>query len=259
ECVLQRRGLSFQREARGGSVPALPAGDSGNQLACRARAPHGRVRRAPGRVPGCERSDRRRQADAVGRQAALREREPRKRRGLRQGFGGLRWSGNHGWLQCQVFPGRGASDRERRADTGDQWRVGSGGAPTFGWSSQRGLSGGSHADAYLNPVTRGSLRVERLGVTSFRNIERLELEPALRLNVIAGDNGQGKTSIIEALYLAATSRSFRTHRLAEVIRQGDVASFIALTVEREGYRTEQRVQIGARGRSWLLDGKKPAR
>jgi DNA replication and repair protein RecF len=56
-------------------------------------------------------------------------------------------------------------------------------------------------------------------VHDLRCIERLEIEPA-ELNVIAGDNGHGKTSLLEALYLCATSRSFRTSRIDEILRHG---------------------------------------
>jgi DNA replication and repair protein RecF len=63
-----------------------------------------------------------------------------------------------------------------------------------------------------------SLTLDRLVVTDVRNLAHLELEPARHLNVIAGNNGHGKTSILEAIYLLATSRSFRSSRLGEVIR-----------------------------------------
>lgn len=70
------------------------------------------------------------------------------------------------------------------------------------------------------------LRLTRLAVRGFRNLERLDLEPARRLTVISGNNGQGKTSLLEAIYFLCTSRSFRTHRLAELIRHGDAAASV---------------------------------
>ncbi|MGE0327036.1 MAG: AAA family ATPase, partial [Polyangiaceae bacterium] len=42
----------------------------------------------------------------------------------------------------------------------------------------------------VNPLV-----IESLSVRSFRNIEHIDFEPAPRLNVLAGDNGQGKTSL----------------------------------------------------------------
>ena len=66
----------------------------------------------------------------------------------------------------------------------------------------------------------GSLQFERLKIRGLRNLTALELEPAPRLNVIVGDNGQGKTSVLEALYLVATTKSFRAERLATLIQTG---------------------------------------
>ena len=53
--------------------------------------------------------------------------------------------------------------------------------------------------------------------TNFRNLSgRIEWGP--RLNIIYGNNGQGKTNWLEAIYLLARSKSFRTQRLQEAIR-----------------------------------------
>ncbi len=49
-----------------------------------------------------------------------------------------------------------------------------------------------------------SLRIE-----NFRNFKNLYLEPNIELNVIAGDNGMGKTNLIEAIYMLTGAKSFR--------------------------------------------------
>lgn len=59
-----------------------------------------------------------------------------------------------------------------------------------------------------------------LAVRDFRNLARVDLSPSPRFNVVSGQNGQGKTSLLEAIYFVATSRSFRTHRPAELLRHG---------------------------------------
>ena len=65
-----------------------------------------------------------------------------------------------------------------------------------------------------------------IAVRDFRNITKIDLAPSPRLNVVSGQNGQGKTSLLEAIYFVATSRSFRTHRPAELVRHGAAAASV---------------------------------
>jgi DNA replication and repair protein RecF len=65
--------------------------------------------------------------------------------------------------------------------------------------------------------------------TNFRNLSgRIEWGP--RLNIIYGNNGQGKTNWLEAIYLLARTKSFRTQRLQEAIRFGEDLAVIRGTV-----------------------------
>lgn len=54
-------------------------------------------------------------------------------------------------------------------------------------------------------------------VEGLRNLQKIELELPPGLTMVAGENGQGKTSLLEAMYLLATGRSFRTRTLEELI------------------------------------------
>lgn len=84
------------------------------------------------------------------------------------------------------------------------------------------------------PTEQGppKLVLTSIAVRDFRNLARVDLAPSPRLNVVSGQNGQGKTSLLEAIYFVATSRSFRTHRPAELLRHGaSAASVRAVLVE----------------------------
>ena len=102
-----------------------------------------------------------------------------------------------------------------------------------------------------------SLRFEKARLTSFRNIASANIEPSPALNLIWGDNGQGKTSVLEALYAVATTRSFRTDKLAQVVRTGDEQAGVAATVSEGSFKRELSLKLGLRGRSVALDGKRP--
>jgi len=58
----------------------------------------------------------------------------------------------------------------------------------------------------------------QLTVSNLRNITELTLEPISGINLILGDNGSGKTSLLEAIHLLAMGRSFRTRSLKNAIQ-----------------------------------------
>lgn len=65
------------------------------------------------------------------------------------------------------------------------------------------------------------MRIDRLAVTHLRNLTHVTLEPAPGLNLLWGPNAAGKTALLEAVYLLARARSFRTARIDEVIQRGN--------------------------------------
>ena len=62
--------------------------------------------------------------------------------------------------------------------------------------------------------------LRELRAQGWRNLEPLHFVPGPRVNVLFGDNGQGKTNLIEAVYYLATLRSFRTSHAEELVRAG---------------------------------------
>jgi DNA replication and repair protein RecF len=64
------------------------------------------------------------------------------------------------------------------------------------------------------------VKVEKLVLRQFRNISESEYYPASSINFILGDNGQGKTSTLEALGFLSSLRSFRGSKTPEVIQWG---------------------------------------
>lgn len=60
----------------------------------------------------------------------------------------------------------------------------------------------------------------RLEIKNLRNISHIELKPFEHVNFIIGENGSGKTTVLEAIYLLALGRSFRTHLPKRYIQRG---------------------------------------
>ncbi|MFM9871934.1 MAG: DNA replication/repair protein RecF [Fimbriimonadaceae bacterium] len=65
-----------------------------------------------------------------------------------------------------------------------------------------------------------SVWLKTIGVHQFRNLEPMEIGLSERFNVFAGKNAQGKTSLLEAVYLLSSSRVLRASRDVEAIQQG---------------------------------------
>jgi len=60
--------------------------------------------------------------------------------------------------------------------------------------------------------------VKRLTLSNFRNYKEADLEFCPGVNVIYGKNAQGKTNLLEALWLFTAAKSFRTAQDSEMIR-----------------------------------------
>ncbi|HBK45491.1 MAG TPA: DNA replication/repair protein RecF [Xanthomonadaceae bacterium] len=103
------------------------------------------------------------------------------------------------------------------------------------------------------------MQILRLAVHRLRRFEMAELYPAAGLNLITGDNGAGKTSLLEALHLMAYGRSFRGRVRDGLVRQG--ASELEIFVEWREHGAEpggrsRRAGMRHSGQEWRgrLDG-----
>ena len=91
------------------------------------------------------------------------------------------------------------------------------------------------------------MQVTGLKVSQFRNIRQMEIHPCPGVNVIYGENGQGKSNLLEAIWLFTGAGSFRQSKLHEMIRIGENVSVLELE-----FADEQREQTG-----WMkLSGRK---
>jgi DNA replication and repair protein RecF len=74
------------------------------------------------------------------------------------------------------------------------------------------------------------MRVARIEARGFRNLASLDLAPPPAGAVFLGSNGQGKTNLLELLYYPVLFRSLRGARDTELVRFGDSAFFLRLTL-----------------------------
>lgn len=94
--------------------------------------------------------------------------------------------------------------------------------------------------------------LQRLACTGFRNLEPTEVELAPGTTLLLGDNGQGKTSFLEAIGVLATTRSFRRARAPELVAHGESSFHVRGTVESHGGKTDLAVtHEGGRRTTWM--------
>jgi DNA replication and repair protein RecF len=97
------------------------------------------------------------------------------------------------------------------------------------------------------------VHLAHLRLRDFRNYPRLDMDFAPGFHVLLGDNAQGKTNILEAIYLMATLRSFRGVGGAQMIRHGAKGYFVGGNVVGQGDH-EIKIYWSARERKLALDG-----
>jgi DNA replication and repair protein RecF len=97
--------------------------------------------------------------------------------------------------------------------------------------------------------------VTDLRICDFRNLGLVHLVPNARFNIFEGRNGQGKTNILEAIYVLGSLKSFRASASKEMIRFDCSQAEIRGVVGNGGTERVVRISIGERGRKVSIDGK----
>ena len=76
------------------------------------------------------------------------------------------------------------------------------------------------------------MRLLSLKVQNYRNIASASLTPGRELTVICGNNGQGKTNLLEAIWLLTGGKSFRGGKDAELVRRGEPFAVLEASTQR---------------------------
>lgn len=86
--------------------------------------------------------------------------------------------------------------------------------------------------------------IESLALKDFRNYEKLDMNFSKNINILYGDNAQGKTNILEAIYISATTKSHRNSKDKDIIRFGKDDSHIRLNLKKRevGHRIDMHLR-----------------
>lgn len=87
----------------------------------------------------------------------------------------------------------------------------------------------------LRPLLRrNELIIKSLELNNFRNYENQKIEFDKKNNILYGDNAQGKTNILEALFLCGTTKSHKGAKDREMIRIGCDEAHLRMIIEKDG-------------------------
>ena len=103
------------------------------------------------------------------------------------------------------------------------------------------------------------MRVKSLKLKNYRNYDLLILDFDNAANIFYGDNAQGKTNILEAVYLSGTTKSHRGAKDKELIRFGQEESHIEAVVEKNGIDYQIDMHLKRNGPKGIAINKMPIR
>lgn len=78
--------------------------------------------------------------------------------------------------------------------------------------------------------------IEDIRLINFRNYDNQKIDFNKKINIIIGKNAQGKTNLLEAIYMTSTGRSFRTNRDKEIINFNKEEGYIGLNIKIDNIR-----------------------
>lgn len=97
--------------------------------------------------------------------------------------------------------------------------------------------------------------VLRLECKNFRNLSYAELLPNDGMNVICGENAQGKTNLIEAIWLFTGAKSFRSTKDDIFVKFGEEKAICSLDFKSEGIENNARIEIDQKRNAFFNENK----
>ncbi len=97
--------------------------------------------------------------------------------------------------------------------------------------------------------------VLNLECKNFRNLENINISPCQQMNVIWGENAQGKTNIIEAIWLFTGAKSFRNSKDNVFLKFGSEKSVCSLDFISEGIENNAKIEINDKRTAFFNDNK----
>lgn len=99
------------------------------------------------------------------------------------------------------------------------------------------------------------MNVKKIELNNFRNYEKQEIILDKNINIIYGNNGEGKTNILESIFVCALGKSFRTNKEKELIKIGENYAKINIDFEKEDRQGNIKINLENKKNIFLNDVK----
>lgn len=96
--------------------------------------------------------------------------------------------------------------------------------------------------------------LKKLALQHYRNYEQIEFETDRMVNIIVGPNAQGKTNLLESIFVLALTRSHRTHQDKELIRWNSPGALLHAEVEKRYGSITLDLSISPQGKKAKVNG-----
>ncbi len=97
------------------------------------------------------------------------------------------------------------------------------------------------------------MKISDYSADNFRNLKGVDFAPDSGINVIFGENGQGKTNIMESIWLFTGCHSFRTHKHNELICTGKKEANVKISFDAHSMKNEASLKINTK-REFTFNG-----
>ena len=103
------------------------------------------------------------------------------------------------------------------------------------------------------------MKIKQLKLKNYRNYDLLELDFDPSTNILYGDNAQGKTNILESIYMCGTTKSHRGTKDRDMIRFGQEEAHIEAVIDKKGVPFEIDIHLKNNSPKGVAINKMPIR
>lgn len=100
--------------------------------------------------------------------------------------------------------------------------------------------------------------IKEINLSNFRNYQEQKIELDKGINIFYGDNAQGKTNMIEAIFLCSMGKSFRSKKDKELIKFNELSTTVKIDYEKEDRSGTIKAEIGEK-KEFFVNGVKQAK